>query len=152
MQLTKHTDYALRVLMFLAQTEGRSTIHDIAETHGISENHLMKIVNQLARHGFVDTLRGKGGGIRLALAPELIGIGEVVRSTEETLDVLDCLARDYGGSCAIAPSCRLKAVLRDAQQAFLRQLDAHTLEDLLPRQPRRIKDHPVRDLVASRPS
>ena len=136
MQLTKHTDYALRVLMWLAQRE-RSTIREIAEAYGISENHLMKVVNQLARHGFVETLRGRGGGIKLARPPQLVNIGQVVRRTEETLDVLDCLSREYRGGCRLAPSCRLKTVVREAQQAFLRQLDSYTLDDLVPRQPGR---------------
>jgi Rrf2 family nitric oxide-sensitive transcriptional repressor len=132
MQLTKHTDYALRVLMFLAHRTELATISEVAAAQGIPESHLMKIVSRLSRHGFLETLRGKGGGMKLAHAPERISVGEVVRVTEETLDVLDCLARDYRGSCCLAPSCRLKAVLRDAQHAFLRHLDDYTLEDLLP--------------------
>ena len=132
MQLTKHTDYALRVLISLAVTE-RSTIREISDAYRISENHLMKVVHGLAKHGYVDTLRGKGGGIRLARAPKEIRIGAVVRDTEETLSVVECLANDYGGDCRLTPSCALKGVLKGAQRAFLDTLDRYTLEDLLPR-------------------
>jgi Rrf2 family transcriptional regulator, nitric oxide-sensitive transcriptional repressor len=130
MQLTKFTDYALRVLIFLAQRP-RSTIHEIAETHRISENHLMKIVHTLAKRGYVETIRGKGGGLKLARPPERVTIGDVVRETEETLYVVECLAEDYAGDCRLNRSCRLKSVLRDAQNAFLGELDRYTLRDLL---------------------
>jgi Rrf2 family nitric oxide-sensitive transcriptional repressor len=146
MQLTKHTDYALRVLLYIAQKPERSTIGEIAQAYEISGSHLMKVVNQLVRHGFVDAVRGKGGGIKLARAPELVNVGEVVRCTEETLDVLDCLSRDYRGGCCLAPACGLKSVLREAQHVFFRHLDAYTLHDLLPDAPRRIAVHmPGRD-------
>ena len=138
MQLTKHTDYALRVLIYVGQKSERSTIGEIAAAYRISGSHLMKVVNQLVRHGFVDAVRGKGGGIKLARAPELVNIGEVVRCTEETLDVLDCLSRDYRGGCSLAPACGLKSVLREAQHVFYGHLDAYTLRDLLPNAPRRI--------------
>ena len=134
MQLTKHTDYALRVLMYLAHKgEALSTIREISELYGLSENHIMKIVNRLAKLGYVTTLRGKGGGLRLARAPERINVGEVVRHTEETLYVVECLAGNYAGDCGLAASCRLKSVLLDAQKAFFAELDRHTLKDLAPR-------------------
>jgi Rrf2 family nitric oxide-sensitive transcriptional repressor len=133
MQLTKHTDYALRVLIYLAyKGEELATIKEIADLYGISENHLMKIVNRLARLGYVTTVRGKGGGLRLARASELINVGDVVRNTEETLYVVECLAHDYGGDCRLTPSCKLKSVLRDAQGAFFAQLDRYSLKDLAP--------------------
>jgi Rrf2 family transcriptional regulator, nitric oxide-sensitive transcriptional repressor len=130
MQLTKYTDYALRVLILLAHKE-RSTIREIADAYRISENHLMKVVHSLAKLGYVETLRGKGGGLKLARAPERIGIGDVVRKTEETLYVVECLADDYAGDCCLNRSCKLKSVLRDAQNAFLGELDRYTLRDLL---------------------
>ena len=149
MQLTKYTDYALRVLLYLAQKGERSTISEIADTYRISENHLMKVVNQLGRHGFVDAVRGKGGGIKLARPPELVKVGEVVRCTEETLDVLECLTHEYRGGCNLAPSCGLKSVLREAQQAFLSHLDDYTLRDLLPKRSQRITVHrPGRDTTS----
>jgi Rrf2 family nitric oxide-sensitive transcriptional repressor len=131
MQLTKHTDYALRVLMWLAQRE-RATIREIAEGNRISENHLMKIVHGLAKLGYIETLRGKGGGLKLARSPREIGIGEVVRHTEQTLHAVECLADGYGGDCRYTRACRLKSILRDAQSAFLAKLDAYTLADLVP--------------------
>ena len=131
MQLTKHTDYALRVLIWLAQRE-RSTIREIAEANRISENHLMKIVHGLAKLGYVQTARGKGGGLRLARAPREIGVGAVVRDTEQTLHVVECLAHGYGGECLLTRRCGLKAILQEAQDAFLAHLDAYTLADLAP--------------------
>lgn len=134
MQLTRHTDYALRVLIHLAYTgDGLSTIREISDKHRISENHLMKVVNKLATLGYITTLRGKGGGMKLARAPEKIGVGEVIRDTEESLHVVECMALDYGGDCALSPSCKLKSVLHEAQAAFFRQLDLYTLQDLAPK-------------------
>jgi len=131
MQLTKHTDYALRVLMWLAQRE-RSTIREIAEANRLSENHLMKVVHGLARLGYVETLRGRGGGIKLARAPAKIAVGEVVRHMERTLHAVECLADDYSGDCRYTRACGLRSIMRDAQSAFLAQLDAYTLADLAP--------------------
>ncbi len=134
MQLTKHTDYALRVLMLLARApDKRATIGEIAGSYRISENHLMKIVHGLAKGGYVQTLRGKGGGLKLARPAEQIKVGDVVRDTEETLHVVECLAEDYGGDCRLSVSCKLKDVLNDAQRAFLSELDRYTLRDLVPK-------------------
>lgn len=134
MQLTKHTDYALRVLMYLAHKgDALSTIREISDLYRLPQNHLMKIVNRLARHGYVTTVRGKGGGLKLARPPERINVGEVVRNTEETLYVVECLAGDYAGDCGLAASCRLKSALLDAQKAFFAELDRYTLKDLAPR-------------------
>jgi Rrf2 family nitric oxide-sensitive transcriptional repressor len=134
MQLTKHTDYALRVLMYLAyKGEALATIKEISDTYRVSENHLMKVVNRLARYGYVATVRGKGGGLTLARSPELINVGQVVRDTEETQYVVECLAQGYGGDCAITPTCKLKGILSDAQKAFFAELDRYTLKDLVPK-------------------
>jgi Rrf2 family nitric oxide-sensitive transcriptional repressor len=130
MQLTKYTDYALRVLISLGNRE-RTTIGEIAAAHGISENHLMKIVHGLAKLGYVETLRGRGGGLKLARAPHEIGVGDVVRATEETLNVVECLADGYAGDCRLNPACTLKPVLREARDAFLNTLDGYTLQDLM---------------------
>ena len=91
----------------------------------------MKIVHGLGKQGYIETLRGKGGGLRLGRAPEAINLGAVVRDTEETLHVVECLADDYDGACRLTPSCRLKTVLQEAQDAFYRQLDGYTLRDLM---------------------
>lgn len=134
MQLTKHTDYALRVLMYLAyKGEALSTIREISDMYRVSENHLMKVVHRLARFGYVATTRGKGGGLKLARAPAEINLGQVVRDTEETLYVVECLAEGYRGDCSITPSCKLKSVLNDAQKAFFAELDGYTLKDLVPK-------------------
>jgi Rrf2 family transcriptional regulator, nitric oxide-sensitive transcriptional repressor len=133
MHLTKHTDYALRVLIFLAQRGELSTIRDIAELHDISHNHLMKIVVKLAKLGYVESVRGNGGGIRLAREPGSIVLGEVVRGTEETLKVVECLDPEYDGACRLLAGCALKGILRGANRAFLEHLDRYTLQDLIPR-------------------
>ena len=132
MQLTKHTDYALRVLMYVALKARRCTIGEIASGYRIPESHVMKLVHELAKRGYLQTARGKGGGVTLARDAGEINVGCVVRDTEETLDVLDCLAEGYAGGCGIAASCTLKSALRDAQHAFYRELDRYTLADILP--------------------
>jgi Rrf2 family nitric oxide-sensitive transcriptional repressor len=122
--------------MHLAYRKGElCTIGEIATSHAISENHLMKVVHQLARLGYVETLRGKGGGMRLARAPEKIRVGAVVRDMEETLAPAECLDEARHSDCRLLPSCRLQGVLRDAQQAFLQHLDGYTLRDLLNTRP-----------------
>lgn len=132
MQLTQFTDYSLRVLMHLAYRSGElRTIGEIAAVHGVSENHLMKVVHRLARLGYIETLRGRGGGLRLARAPERICVGAVVRDVEEILAPAECLVAGQHSDCRLLPSCRLQSVLREAQQAFLEHLDTFTLRDLL---------------------
>ena len=133
MQLTRFTDYTLRVLIYLGthQVEDRlATISDIATAYDISENHLMKVVHHLARAGHVETIRGKGGGIRLARAPEKINIGEVVRGAEEHLNLVECFQR-AAHPCPIAPACMLSGLMERALDAFLAVLDRQTLADLL---------------------
>ncbi|QDX81055.1 hypothetical protein B9N43_07230 [Denitratisoma sp. DHT3] len=132
MQLTRFTDYALRVLTYLAyRGDELATIGEISASYDISHSHLMKIVQHLGRLGYVTTLRGKGGGLKLARAPQDINLGDVVRHTEETLDVMECLADDYVEDCQLFKVCKLKMVLQEAQQAFLACLDERTLQDLL---------------------
>lgn len=132
MQLTQFTDYSLRVLMYLAyRMDELCTIAEIAADHGISEHHLTKVVHRLARLGYIETLRGRGGGLRLARPPERICVGAVVRNVEETLAPAECLVAEQHSDCRLLPSCRLQFVLRDAQQAFLQHLDGFTLHDLL---------------------
>jgi Rrf2 family nitric oxide-sensitive transcriptional repressor len=149
MRLTIFTDYTLRVLIYLGvnQQEDRlATINDIATMYGISENHLMKIVHHLAKQGYVETTRGKGGGMRLARAPELINIGDVVRGAEEDLAVVECFQKG-ARKCPIVSACALARVLRRAMRAFFDVLDGQTLADLL--QPR---NELVRILRASQAS
>ena len=130
MRLTLHTDYALRVLIHVAIADGKLTaISDIADSFDISKQHLMKVVNDLSRKGYLDTVRGRGGGIRLRRPPRDINIGQVVRDTEQTLDVIGCL--EQHGYCLIQRVCVLRGGLRDATKAFLAALDAYTLADLI---------------------
>jgi Rrf2 family transcriptional regulator, nitric oxide-sensitive transcriptional repressor len=125
MRLSRHTDYALRVLIHLAaRPERLASIAEIARTYAISENHLMKVVHLLGRAGFVRTVRGRGGGIGLAMPAAEIGIGSVVRQTETGLDLADC------GGCVIAPACGLTGVLSEAMRAFLAVLDRYSLADV----------------------
>jgi Rrf2 family nitric oxide-sensitive transcriptional repressor len=125
-KLTRYTDYSLRVLMHLAaRPERLSSISEIARSYRISQNHLMKVVHDLRKAGYVAAVRGRSGGIRLARPAEEINIGDVVRHTEEGFDLVDC------GSCIIAPACGLTGVLREALTAFMRTLDGYTLADLV---------------------
>ncbi len=132
MRLTVHTDYALRLLMALAQEpEQRQTIEAIAQRYRISRNHLMKVAQTLVRGGFVDSRRGRGGGLALRRPAGQISIGAVVRSTEDDFALVECLAAGSGGRCVIASGCGLPAPLREALDAFLTVLDRHSLADLL---------------------
>ena len=138
MRLTTFSDYTLRVLMFLGLERDRLvTIPEIAAAYAISENHLMKVVHQLARSGVVDSVRGKGGGIRLARRPEDIRLGEIVRASEGHGAIVECLSED-GGACCIAPACKLKGVLARAFDALYASLDQYTLADLVSA-PRKLK-------------
>ena len=130
MRLTLHTDYALRVLIHVAIADGKLiTISDIAESFDISKQHLMKVVSDLSQKGYLDTVRGRGGGIRLHRPPRDINIGQVVRETEDKLDVIGCLGRR--DSCPIERVCVLRNALRDATQAFFGVLDTYSLADLI---------------------
>jgi Rrf2 family nitric oxide-sensitive transcriptional repressor len=130
MRLTLWTDYALRTLIYVGAKGGRlSTITEVAESFNISRTHLMKVVNRLGRQGYIETIRGKGGGMRLARSPAEIRIGAVVRETEDDLAVMGCLAET--GFCRIEGCCVLRRALHEATLAFLRILDGYTLVDLL---------------------
>ena len=131
MQLTLYTDFSLRMLIALALLPGeRSTVSAVADAYGISRHHLVKVVGRLATLGYVETLRGKGGGVRLARPPAQIRIGQVVRDMEAELGVVECLQQD-GGHCVVAPACRLKSILQDATDKFLAELDGYTLAEVL---------------------
>ena len=131
MRLTVFSDYTLRVLMYLALDRTRlATIPEIAAAYGISENHLMKVVHQLACAGIVETVRGKGGGIRLARAPDQIRLGQIVRATEGDAPIVECLSGDPN-ACRITSACRLKGILAKAFETLYDSLDEHTLADLV---------------------
>ena len=130
MNITQHTDYALRVLMYLgAVPERRVTIKEVAERFDISRSHLMKIVTELVAKGFVDGARGKGGGLRLARAASEIGLGDVVRQLEPSLALVECFGTQ--SHCVLDPACQLKGALDSALQAFLAALDRVSLADLV---------------------
>jgi len=131
MRLTQYTDFAIRVLIYLALApDRRCTIAEIAERYAISKNHLMKVVQQLANAGFVRSTRGSGGGLELAMAPEHITLGTVVWEMEPDFGVVECL-RPHN-QCAITPACSLPPILQRATDAFIEELEQHTLADLLP--------------------
>ena len=131
MHLTRYTDYSLRALIYLGmRPEKLATISEIAAYHDISRNHLMKVVHQLGANGYIDTLRGKGGGIKLAHPPERIVVGDVVRSMEENMNIVACFQPDFS-ACVLAPACRLKTAMDEALQSFLATLDRFTLADLI---------------------
>lgn len=131
MRLTSYTDYTLRTLMHLGINRDRLvTIQNIADVHGISKNHLMKVVHQLGLSGMVETVRGRNGGLMLRQEPAEINIGKVVRNTETDFFMAECFDRQTN-SCVYAPSCILKGVLGSATAAYLAVLDGVTLEDLI---------------------
>lgn len=128
MRFTRYTDYAMRVLIYLgSRPDELCSIPEIARAYSISQNHLMKVVHDLGRAGFVSSVRGRFGGIRLARPPEEINVGAVVRQTEEGFDLVDC------GSCIIAPACGFTSVLNEAIRAFMAVLDGYTVADLVSR-------------------
>lgn len=130
MRLTSFTDYTLRVLMYLTlQPDRLATIPEIARAYAISENHLMKVVHQLAKSGLIETVRGKGGGIRLARLASEIRLGEVVRQAEGEAPIVECLGDN--SSCNLIPACRLKGVLSEAFAALYTVLDQYTLADMV---------------------
>ena len=130
MRLSAFSDYSLRVLMFLGSHRERlSTILEIAEFYGISENHLMKVVNQLSTMGYVDTVRGKGGGMRLAMEPKKIKLGDVIRNTESDFALAECFGDN--SVCRIQTACVLQTVLSSALAGMFNVLDKHTLEDII---------------------
>ena len=131
MRLTVYTDFALRMLMYLAvKDDGLATIEEIAESYGISRNHLMKVAHQLGVAGYVDTVRGRRGGLRLAKPAKAIGLGEVVRHTEPDMAIVLCF-EPINADCPILPYCVLRKALARARAAFINVLDDYTLADLV---------------------
>jgi len=135
MKLTLYSDYSLRVLIYLGlRRDARATITDIADSYGISRHHIVKIVHKLGQLGYVETVRGKNGGLYLARDPRTIVVGEVLRHTEPNLNLVECF--DDPGACVLTSACTLRSALDEALTAFLDVLDDYTLADLLePRRP-----------------
>lgn len=132
MQLTSYSDYTLRVLIYLGvqPKDKRSNIKEISDFYNISFNHLSKVVYELGKLGMVETIRGRNGGILLAKEPAQINIGSLVRHTESPIHFVECFD-DEKNTCKLSSACRLKGVLKEALEAYLKVLDSYTLSDLL---------------------
>lgn len=127
-----YSDYSMRVLLYLG-IKGKdqlATIQEIADSYHISKNHLMKVTYELGQLGYIETIRGRGGGIRLAKDPKEINIGQVVRQTEEDFHIVECFDKE-NNKCVISPACQLKHALNEALEAYLEVLDRYTLGDFL---------------------
>ncbi|MFD0986120.1 Rrf2 family transcriptional regulator [Methyloligella solikamskensis] len=132
MRLTTFSDYCLRILIFVGVHDDRlCTIDEICTAYGISRGHVMKAVYRLGQLGYLDTLRGKNGGIRLAKEPSDIGVGDLIRHTEEDMALVECFQAPGSGRCCIVGSCILRVALAKALDEFLCALDRYTLADLL---------------------
>lgn len=131
MRLSEYTDYTLRVLMYCARhrEERLITINELAEQHGLSKGHLMKVVSDLARQGLLETTRGRGGGLRLSKEPATIRIGDVVRASETDFRLVECFDASTN-ACTLSPDCRLKHVFDAALRGYFQALDGATLADL----------------------
>lgn len=136
MQLSQFTDYALRALILTALNgDRRTTVEEISGRYGIARDHVRKVVRQLCRLGFLDGARGRGGGLRLGMPADRIVLGEVVRGTETGFAMAECLRSDGAGACPIDGVCRLRGILRGAADAFLAELDRHTLAEIVADRP-----------------
>lgn len=131
MQLTMHTDYALRLLIYLVAHQGPATVQIVADAYGVSANHMAKVAQRLTQLGYIRATRGRGGGLELCVKPETINLGQLVRQTEKTLALVACFDEEKG--CPIEPECGLKLVLKSAQDAFFAELSHHTVKDLVKR-------------------
>jgi Rrf2 family nitric oxide-sensitive transcriptional repressor len=130
MQLTQFTDYSLRALIYIALRNDSCTIKDITEAYAISNNHMVKIIHNLSKFGLIKTIRGKNGGILMAVQPETINLGQLVIQLEPHFDLVPCFNRTKA-NCCIAPVCKLKSVLHEAQAAFMEVLKRYNLADVL---------------------
>lgn len=132
MRMTSHSDYALRVLLYLGlNTDRLVTAEEISDRYQISKNHLMKVILELRQNGYIETVRGRNGGLRLARPADKISIGSVVRALEDDFAVVECLGSQ--NTCVIADACRLTGIMRRALSAWFNVLDQYTLADLLKR-------------------
>ncbi len=129
MQITRYTDYSLRVLIYLSALPPMklARVSDIAKGYGISRNHVVKVVHNLGKLGYIFTQQGRGGGIRLSKAPDEINLGKVVRDVESTLNPVNCEAME----CPLLPNCRLYTILQHAVVSYIKTLDRYTLADLI---------------------
>jgi Rrf2 family nitric oxide-sensitive transcriptional repressor len=147
--LTLHADYALRVLLYLAANPDRVvSTGEVSDAYGISKHHLVRVVQGLGRHGFVEVRPGRSGGVVLARPPSEISVGEVVRNMEPDFHIVECFDPTTN-QCPITPACGLIGVLNEAMRAFLGTLDKYTLEDLLRRSPRKLSNYFLKPAVSA---
>lgn len=132
MKLTNYTDYALRVLIYVASKDRdeKSTITEISNAYHISRNHLVKVIHQLGKIGVIHTTQGRGGGIALAQAPNMINVGYIVRQTEDNFHLVECF-NEESNTCILTPVCGLRSILGEALAAYLSVLDKYTIHDLI---------------------
>lgn len=131
MRLTMYTDYSLRTLLYLSLTDNKklTTIQEISDAYHISKNHLMKVTHQLGKMGYIETVQGRNGGIRLKVKPEELNIGEIARQTEDDFHLVECFSNN--NQCVITPACQLRHVLHEALVAFIQVLDQYTIADII---------------------
>ena len=129
MKLSLFSDYSLRVLMYAATKEEAFLLDEVTAAYGISRNHLAKVVHSLAKLGYLETQRGRGGGIQLGRAAETVRLGQLVRVTEDPV-LVECF-NPATNTCPINGHCRLKGILAEAMSAFFASLDRYTLRDLV---------------------
>ncbi|MEZ5397610.1 MAG: Rrf2 family transcriptional regulator [Bryobacterales bacterium] len=129
MQLTRHTDYGLRILIYLASADEHRSVSEIAEHYGISHNHLVKVAHELVKLGYLKTTRGRFGGMRLAVEPQNLTVGRIVRDLEPGFAIAECFS-PLENECVITKGCRLRSALDRAKDAFLETLDEYTLADI----------------------
>ncbi|MFK5949442.1 MAG: Rrf2 family transcriptional regulator [Methylococcales bacterium] len=127
MRISNYTDYGLRVLMYLSslKSEDLSSISEVSKIYNLSQNHVTKVVNQLGRLGYIITIRGKGGGIKLAKAANKIRIGQVIRELEKHCDGVDC----DSSNCDLKPCCKLKIAILNAMDSFFQTMDKYVISD-----------------------
>ncbi|ODN43587.1 Rrf2 family transcriptional regulator [Piscirickettsia litoralis] len=138
MQLTQFTDYSLRVLIFLACKKESSSIDEISKNYDLSVNHMRKVIHKLGQLGYIQTSRGKGGGVKLLQRPENINLGVVIRQLEPNFDLVECFTHARPG-CKISPACRLKEILAEALNSFLAVFEAYSLADVLSQEEELVK-------------
>lgn len=130
MQLTQFTDYSLRALIYISLRKESCTIKDITKAYNISTHHMVKIIHNMAKLGLIKTIRGKNGGIVMAETPESINLGQLIARLEPHFDLVPCFNKTKA-NCCIAPVCKLKGVLHEAQAGFMGVLERYTLADVL---------------------
>lgn len=130
MQLTQFTDYSLRALIYISLNQSKCTIKDITNVYTISSNHMIKIIHNLSKLELIKTTRGKNGGVVLSVNPADVNLGELIRKLESNFDLVPCFNREKE-NCCIAPVCKLKLILHEAQKAFMNVLNQLTLADII---------------------